>query len=181
MQDWSGRNAQRQTLAGFWQQSTPLEALWSSSLRPGAALSSSEKFLKAARYSEERRKVSGRKDCCLYPPPPRHPHPLPSTLLLLPLLAPNTTTPNPHPSRPSTASQSLQRGNSLWLRLESLLLLANCSEEQDYQGAAFKHCSQDLSDLAGRGAGYQDPFNTSPPPLAYLSPASFLNQRLKDD
>lgn len=96
-----GRTAS--TPAGLGRQPTPLAAQRLRRRRPGAPLSSSVKFLKAARDSEEARKVQGRTDGCLCLPP-RPPPPHRSPLLLLPAPAPlrcPSTTPPPRPRRPS--------------------------------------------------------------------------------
>lgn len=74
----------------LWRQPTPLAARRLRNRLPGAAFSSSVKFLKAAGDSEEARKVPGRTDACLCPPP-LHPAPPPgSPVLLLPPPSPRS-------------------------------------------------------------------------------------------
>lgn len=98
-QEPKGRTAS--TPAGLGRQPTPLAAQRLRRRRPGAPLSSSVKFLKAARDSEEARKVQGRTDGCLCLPP-RPPPPVSSPAAAcassssLPLY-----NPPPRPCRPS--------------------------------------------------------------------------------
>lgn len=92
------------------------------------------KFLKAARDSEERRKVPGRTDGCLCPPPLPLPPPRVSSTAAASVCSSQPPQPPPPPasSQSRAASPSLQRGNSLWLRAGELA--ARCKDGSGVPG-----------------------------------------------
>lgn len=155
-QEPKGRTAS--TPAGLGRQPTPLAAQRLRRRRPGAPLSSSVKFLKAARDSEEARKVQGRTDGCLCLPP-RPPTGLLSCCCLRQLLfAAPLHPPSPPPSA-QPARPSLQRGNSLWLRAGELRVSETDLGSQT-PAESLQHLSQNL---AARELGPRVPLTPSPP------------------
>lgn len=148
VRDRSLRDAPRQP-NGLWHV-TPLYPWRLLSRRPRSCLSSSVKFLKAARDSEERRKVPGRTDGCLCPPPSPCPPPRVSSAAAASVCSsqPLNLPRPPASSQSRAASPSLQRGNSLWLRRarELKLHVARAAPGARRPGSCFSgRCSQNLA------------------------------------